>query len=31
MSRRLAFVSLVAALFTGCGSSPKVLELRLVV
>ena len=27
--RRLAFVSLVAATLTSCGSSPKVLELRL--
>jgi hypothetical protein len=29
MLRRLAFVSLVAATLTSCGSSPKVLELRL--
>ena len=27
--RRLAFVSLVAATLTGCGSNPKALQLRL--
>jgi hypothetical protein len=29
MLRRLAFVSLVAAALTSCGSNPKLLELRL--
>jgi hypothetical protein len=29
MLRRLAFVALIAALLTSCGSNPKLLELRL--
>jgi hypothetical protein len=29
MSRRIAFVSLVAAVLPSCGSNPKLLELRL--